>query len=90
MGDEAFLVRLSAHLRRPNIVGDVTRIGGRVQRKWVENGFHLVQCEMWAVNQRNEIIMPGSAVVSLPLDRQSAGQPLEPPFIPETSFAEPT
>ena len=90
MGDDAFLVRLSAHLRRPNIVGDVTHIGGRVQRKWVENGFHLVQCEMWAVNQRNEIIMPGSTVVSLPLDRQSAGQqPLEPPFKPETSFTEP-
>ena len=90
MGDDAFLVRLSAHLRRPNIVGDVTRISGRVQRKWVENGFHLVQCEMWAVNQRNEIIMPGSAVVSLPFDRHSAEQPLEPPFVPEPSFTEPT
>ena len=89
MGDDAFLVRLSAHLRRPNIVGDVTRLGGRVQRKWVQDGFHLVQCEMWAVNQRNEIIMPGSAVVSLPLDRHSAGQPLEPPFYPEASFTEP-
>ncbi len=66
MGDDAFLVRLSAHLRRPNIVGDVARIHGTVQRKWVENGVHLVECEMRAVNQRNEIIMPGSAVVSLP------------------------
>ncbi len=80
MGDDAFLVRLSAHLRRPNIVGDVTRIRGRVTRKWVENGFHLVQCEMQAVNQRNEIIMPGSAVVSLPTVQGASGQPLIPPF----------
>ena len=66
MGDDAFLVRLSGMLRRPNVVGDVTRIHGRVQRKWVEGSFHLVQCELWAVNQRGEITMPGSAVVCLP------------------------
>lgn len=66
MGDDAFLMRLSASLRRPNIVGDFTRLRGRVQRKWEEADLHLVQCEMWAVNQRDEITMPGSAVVSLP------------------------
>ena len=79
MGDDAFLARLSAHLRRPNIVGDVTRIHGTVQRKWVENGLHLVECEMRAVNQRNEIIMPGSATVSLPTIHGPAVQSLTPP-----------
>ena len=80
MGDDAFLVRLSAQLRRPNIVGDVTRLRGKVQRKWVENGLHLVQCDLWAINQRDEIIMPGSAVVSLPSVHGSAGQPIVPPL----------
>ena len=66
MGDDAFLTRLSAFLRRPNIVGDVTRISGRVERKWIEDGHHYVECSAWAVNQRNEITMPGNAVISLP------------------------
>ena len=88
MGDNAFLTRLSAHLRRPNVVGDVTRIHGTVQRKWVEGGLHLVQCEMRAVNQRNEIIMPGSSVVSLPSIHGPSGQPLTPPVPSESPFEE--
>ena len=83
MGDDAFLVRLSASLRRPNIVGDVTRIRGRVTRKWVENGFHLVEVDLWAVNQRHEITMPGKAVVSLPSARGGAGHPVIPPSAPD-------
>ena len=79
MGDDAFLVRLSASLRRPNIVGDVTRLGGRVQRKWEEDGFYFVECDMWAVNQRGDVIMPGRAVVSLPSVHGPANQPLVPP-----------
>jgi hypothetical protein len=66
MGDDAFLTRLSAFLRRPNIVGDVTRIRGRVERKWIEDGHHYVECSAWAINQRDEITMPGIAVISLP------------------------
>ena len=86
MGDNAFLVRLSAQLRRPNIVGDVTRIHGRVVRKWVEDGFHLVDCDLWAVNQRQEITMPGRAVVCLPTVHQPAGQPVIPPAPPDTPY----
>ena len=78
MGDDAFLVKLSASLRRPNIAGDVTRFHGRVQRKWAEGDFHMVHCEMWAVNQRGEIIMPGSAVVSLPSLHGPPDQPIVP------------
>jgi len=79
MGDDAFLVRLSGSLRRPNIVGDVTRLHGRVKRKWVEDGFHLVQCDMRGVNQRDELTMPGSAVVSLPSVHDRPDQPIVPP-----------
>ncbi len=78
MGDNAFLVRVSGFLRRPNIVGDVTRLRGGVVRKWVEGDYHLVQCEMSAVNQRGENIMPGSAVVSLPSVHGPADQPIVP------------
>jgi len=76
MGDDAFLKKIGGTLRRPNLVGDVTRIKGRVKRKWVESvrgkpgreGVERhVECELWGVNQHNEITMPGHAVVSLPI-----------------------
>ncbi len=86
MGDNAFLVSLSAQLRRPNIVGDVTRIHGRVARKWEEEGFHFVECDLIAVNQRQEITMPGKAVVSLPSARLPSIQPLIPPAPPDTPY----
>ena len=86
MGDNAFLVRLSAQLRRPNIVGDVTRIYGRVANKWVEDGFHLVECDLWAVNQRQEITMPGRAVVCLPTVHLPADQPVIPPAKPDAPY----
>ena len=70
MGDNAFLTKLSGTLRRPNVVGDVTRIRGTVQRKWVEGDYHLVQCEMRASNQRGEATMPGYAEVCLPTVHQ--------------------
>jgi hypothetical protein len=79
MGDDAFLVRLSASLRRPNIVGNVTRLRGRVRRKWVEGDFHLAQCDLWAMNRGVEIIMPGSAVVCLPSAHRPPSQPVVPP-----------
>ncbi len=65
MGDDAFLKKLTGWLRRPNVVGDVTRLKGKVKRKWVEGGEHLVECEFRAENQEGEVTMPGHAVVSL-------------------------
>ena len=66
MGDDGFLKRLKAELRRFNVVGDTTWLKGKVTRKYVEENEHLVDIECWAENQRGEITMPGSATVRLP------------------------
>ena len=66
MGDDGFLKRLYAELRRFNIIPDTTWIKGKVTRKYVENGEHLVDIECWGENQRGEITMPGHATVVLP------------------------
>lgn len=87
MGDNAFLVRLSASLRRPNIVGDVTRVRGRVTRRWKEGDFHLIECDLMAVNQRQEITMPGKATVCLPTVHLPANQPIIPPPTPDVPYA---
>ena len=71
MGDDGFLRKFYVELRRFNVVGDTTWCNGKVTRKFVENGEHLVEVEVWAENQRGEVTAPGRAVVQLP-SRQGA------------------
>ena len=66
IGDDGFLKRLYAEVRRFNVVGDTTWCKGKVTRKYVENSELLVDIECWGENQRGEITMPGQATVRLP------------------------
>ncbi len=66
MGDDGFLKRLRAELRRFNIVGDTTWLKGKVTEKYIKDGEHLVDLECRAENQRDEVTMPGRATVRLP------------------------
>jgi len=66
MGDDGFLKKLYAEIRRFNVVGDTTFCKGKVTKKYIENGEHLVDVEIWAENQRKEITAPGWATILLP------------------------
>lgn len=66
MGDNAFLRRLYAEIRRFNVEGDTTWIKARVTKKWTEGKQHLIECEVSAVNQRDEVTAPAKAEVILP------------------------
>lgn len=65
-GDDGFLKRLYMELRRFNVLGDTTWCRGKVARKYVEAGEHLVDCEVYGQNQRGEITTKGTATVALP------------------------
>jgi acyl dehydratase len=66
MGDDGFLRKLRAELRRFNIIGDTTWLKGKVSNKYIKEGEHLVDIECRAENQRGEVTMPGTATVRLP------------------------
>ena len=66
MGDDGFLRKASCKIRRHNPEGDLLYIDGRVVRKWVEEGRHLVEIEQSARNQTDELSVVGSGVVELP------------------------
>jgi acyl dehydratase len=66
MGDQAYLKRLRAEMRRFNIVGDTTWLKGKVAKKYVKDGYAVVDLDIWAENQRGEITAPGLATVILP------------------------
>jgi acyl dehydratase len=52
------------NLTRP---GDVLTCKGKVTKKYQKDGKNLVECDIYAQNQRNEIVTKGSAVILLPL-----------------------
>ena len=66
MGDDGFLRRATCKIRRHNPAGDLLFIKGKVTRKYVEGGRHLVAIEQEARNQDDEVSILGTGVVQLP------------------------
>jgi acyl dehydratase len=67
MGDAGFLKHITGQYRSHVYLSDVVRLGGRVDRKEVDaDGDHVVHLTTWAVNQRGQECMPGTAIVRLP------------------------
>jgi hypothetical protein len=65
MGDDAILKRLRGELRRFNVAGDTTWITGTVSRKYVKDGYALVDIDIVGQNQRGELTTKGMATVHL-------------------------
>jgi len=64
-GDHAFVKRLSHQMRRASFEGDLITVKGHVVRKYIENGEHLVDIEMWTENQNGVVLVPSKATVRL-------------------------
>jgi acyl dehydratase len=65
-GDAAFVRRLAGRVTRPNFIGDLTKLTGKVTGKRLEGDEALVEIEWWGTNQRGESNCDGTAVVRLP------------------------
>ena len=65
MGDDGFLRRATSKIRRHNPEGDMVFIKGKVKRKYIEDGRHLVEIEQEAHNQDGELSVLGTGVVEL-------------------------
>jgi acyl dehydratase len=65
MGDSGFLKTLDCQTRRPIWHGDTAWMKGKVTRKYVENGEHLVDLDVHCENQDGIIFMPAKATAKL-------------------------
>ena len=81
-GDDGFVSAMEVRLRRPNLVGDTTWLGGEVLAVRESgpgdngDGGVLVDCALRATNQRGEETATGTATVRLP---RRAGATSTPP-----------
>ncbi len=72
IGEDGTLKRLSAQYRGMDIPGPALSkeptmfCKGNIARKYVENGDHCVECEVWVENEEGRVTTPGSAIVMLP------------------------
>jgi acyl dehydratase len=67
MGDDGFLKAANSQYRSHVYLSDVVRLGGRVEAKEIDaEGSHIVLMTTWALNQRGQDVMPGTAVIALP------------------------
>jgi hypothetical protein len=65
-GDDGWLRRLYVEVRRFNLVGDLTTLGGKVTDKRVDGSNATVELEVWAKDQRGDTTVNGNATVVLP------------------------
>ena len=66
MGAKGTLKRLNVQYRGMDIPGNRLTCTGRISRKYVEDGQHLVDCDIWIKNTDEKKTTPGSATVILP------------------------
>ena len=65
MGPTGFLKRVGWNNRGMAVVGETLVCKGMVTRRYVEDGEHLVDCEIWNENERGERLTVGTATVRL-------------------------
>ena len=67
MGDDGWLKKSHVEFRKFVYFSDVVRLEGKVINKYLDdNGECCVDIETTAINQRNELVMPGNGTVILP------------------------
>jgi acyl dehydratase len=71
LGDEGTLIKLSASYRGINKVDEDIRCGGKVTKKYDEDGKKFARVDVWAENPAGEKTVTGTAVVTLPSKRRA-------------------
>lgn len=65
MGDDAFVKSMDSQDRRMVFFGDMTYVKGKVARKFIENGEHLVEVKVWGENQDGVVHTKSDFIVKL-------------------------
>lgn len=66
IGEQGMVKRLSCSYRSMNFPGDTLTCQGKVTKKYVTDGEHCVECDLWVENPQGEKTVSGQAIVVLP------------------------
>ena len=66
VGEEGWVKKISVQHRGMDLPGEQMTCKGIVTKKYVQDGEHIVELEIWTENPRGEKTAPASATVMLP------------------------
>ena len=66
IGEQGILRKLTCNYRGMNFPGEPLVCKGKVIKKYVEDGEHCVECNIWAENVKVEKTITGMAIVIMP------------------------
>lgn len=66
VGEEGWVKKFHMEMRRMNHLGDRMSLKGKVAKKYVQDGEHLLDLDVWAENEREGVTTPSFATVMLP------------------------
>jgi len=66
-GEKGELRKLAIQFRNFMVPGDILVCGGKITKKYVDDGKGYVELELWLRNQSNVNCVPGKGVVELPI-----------------------
>ncbi|TET49335.1 MAG: dehydratase [Dehalococcoidia bacterium] len=66
IGDRGSLKKLTCNYKGMNFPNETITCRGKVNKKYIENGEHYIECHIWAQNARGEKTVTGRAIVTVP------------------------
>jgi len=66
MGEQGSLKKLACNYRGMNFPGEAITCRGKVIKKYIENGEHCIECNIWAENAKEEKTVTGKSTVIMP------------------------
>jgi len=66
IGPEGWLHKFRIEMRRMNLLGDTLTVKGKVTDKYVQNGDHYVEADVWCETDREGVTTPCKATLILP------------------------
>jgi acyl dehydratase len=66
IGERGSLKKFSCSYRGMNFPNETITCRGKVSKKYIENGEHCIDCQVWAENAKGEKTVAGKAIITLP------------------------
>ena len=66
IGEQGSLRKLTCNYRGMNFPGEAIICQGKISKKYIKNGEHYIECNIWAENVKGEKTVTGKAIVIIP------------------------
>jgi acyl dehydratase len=66
IGEKGTFKKITVRFQKMLLVDEDIFCKGKVTRKYIENGDHLVECELWAENNKGEKSVAATSIAALP------------------------